>query len=431
MMRDFQVAKLNNQLVRKSLLAESKNNRAASYNTLKNTNTKPKEVGAVSFAPRKTPKIAQIEVPSSRKVKTPKSSRNKSGGIPTADRADQIVKKFKGISPSKSKKAKSKKAKSQNSPVVYKTKTRLASPKPTIVKKPSKDSDAFGKSSFPSAKDASSYTSKMPKGASNLGTHKGKSSSAIKVIQPATIKSTTRPIKKIVGAVKSKTSPKITQVKKPVSGNKVKHPQTWQTNATGINVMESVQFVINGKPKAKFGIINMDVAIKLAESYESYGYDVEVHTTDAVWKKDRVLLKSIFESVDAKYNNAPNSARRARGQAMNRFFKISQRDYNNLYENKQMFTQTVKAAFNRIMEQADRKYREKLKIFEGPARVVVGTEVIDLDLITQALNTEMALRNFRNEIVEEYGFGTKIKHIFIDGKKYNPENINEWTSKRK
>jgi len=123
--------------------------------------------------------------------------------------------------------------------------------------------------------------------------------------------------------------------------------------------------------------------------------------------------------------------KRASARAMNRFFELSKPDYNKLYESKQDFAQTIKAAFNRIMEQADVKYRQKLQVVEGAARVSVGNDIIDMDLITQAHNTDMALRNFRNEIVEEYGFGAEIKHIFIEGKKFNPNQINEWSAKRK
>ena len=55
------------------------------------------------------------------------------------------------------------------------------------------------------------------------------------------------------------------------------------------------------------------------------------------------------------------------------------------------------------MEAADLKYRKSLQVMEGMARVEVRDEIHDLDLITQASDEAMALRMFRNNIVEQYG----------------------------
>jgi hypothetical protein len=99
-----------------------------------------------------------------------------------------------------------------------------------------------------------------------------------------------------------------------------------------------------------------------------------------------------------------------------------------MYESRQQFSRTLQTAFNRIMEQADLKYRQSLDVVEGMIRVEVNGEVIDLDMITQARDTDMALRNFRNEAIEEYGFGAKVKHIFIEGQKYLAKDITEWQS---
>jgi len=298
------VAKLSNTLVQQSLLQESKDVRAT-YNTMKKPDTKSKTVGSHTLAPRKSKSIPQIEVPVSKKSKVKKSNGGKkSGGIPTADRADVITGRIKVASFGKSKTDKAKK-----SITVAKSSTPSVTPKRKVVKKPSKVADASSKSSFPSASDASTYTNKMAKGSSNLGAYKGKSTSNAKVAKAATLKATTRPTSKVVAKPKSKTSKKTSQVKKPAGGNKVKKSHTWETNANGINVMESVQFVINGRPKAQFGIINRDVAVKLVENYESFGYDVKLYSCDAAWKTDRVFMKAIFETMDAKYNNAPNYAK--------------------------------------------------------------------------------------------------------------------------
>ena len=81
------------------------------------------------------------------------------------------------------------------------------------------------------------------------------------------------------------------------------------------------------------------------------------------------------------------------------------------------------------MEVADLKYRESLSVMEGIARVEVDDQIIDLEMITQARNSQMAARNFSNEIMEHYGFNAKLRHVFVEGKKFTPRTITEWSMK--
>jgi hypothetical protein len=424
-MRNFQVAKLSNTLIQQSLLAES-NKVGVKYSTQKKPNNKSGMVATPSFATKKSKAVQQVEVPTSTSIKSGSPKRGKaSGGIPQSRRADLIVDNTKVSKPSASK------IKAQKAVKVAQAGTPTTSPKTKLIKKPKTVASGSSKSSFPSSKDASTYTNKMKNGSSNLGTHRGNNTPVVKAAKAATMKATTRPVSKVVTASAITTKGKVSATGKPTGGNKTTAARNWKTHAKGINVMESVQFVINGKPKAQFGIINRDVAAKLVESYEQFGYSVELYQGTAAWKQDREFLSTIFESVDAHYNNVPAVAKATRKTAMNRLFNLSHGDYSNMYESKQQFAQTIKAAFNRIMEQADHKYRRTLEVVECMARIETRNEVVDLTLITQARNTDMALRNFRNEIVEEYGFNTEIKHIFIDGHKYTPRHITEWTAKTK
>jgi hypothetical protein len=421
-MGNIQVSKLNNTVAEKSLIAEAKSN--ATYSTMKRNDNKSRVVDTSRPTTRKATKIPQIEVPVSMKMKKSSSRKGKgASGIPQAERADKIVDKNKVARPSAAKKTSS-----NNKIKVSQAGTPSTSPKTRQIKKP-KSIGSDAKSNFPSADYAGNYVDKMSKGSSNLGAS-GKSKKATKPQKAQSLKATTRPVSKVVDISKRAPVGKPTAVKKPTK-QKRSSTQSWRTDARGINVIESVQFIINGKPKASFGIINTDVANKLVESYQKFGFDVELRRGEAEWKRDTVLLRTIYESIDAKYNNAGETSIRTRNKAMNRFFNISRRDYNNLYESKQQFAQTVKTAFNHIMKKADSKYRGSLQVCEGMARINFKNEIIDIDIITQAHSTDMALRNFRNEILEEYGFNTDIKHIFIDGKKYLPKQIKDWTLQTK
>lgn len=425
------MTKLSIQLVQAHLTEEAEGAKAK-YDTMKSPDGKSKEVGKPKDTTGKMTKIKQVEVPTSHKGKKSSKSAKGADGIPQADRADKIIDRQTNSLASK---AKTKGENSPATPAVKKSKPNQTT-KQSEVKNTIKRTEA-GKGpkadTIPAAKMASEYTSKMPHGNHNLKVEDGKTPE-VDPKKAENLRGTTAPAR---SAAKMKThgkdSQKVAQVN--FTGGKRKDPSdapakpSWSKNIKGHNVMESVQFVINGKPKSTFGVIHADVAAKLVESYEGFGFDVEVQKAPkAAWKSDRQLIKGIFEAVDAQYNNAPTTARRCRKAAMNRFFQVSASDYNGLYESKQQFARTLKAAFERIMEQADAKYRRSLTVMEGVARVQVGEDVMDLEMITQARDKNMALRNIRAEIVEEYGFNAKIKHIFLEGEKFKASDITDWKS---
>ncbi len=423
------MSKLSIQLVQNHLLTESEEMKP-SYDTISAPNGKSRIVGKPKDLSSKRSTIKQIEVPTSHKGKKPSKTAGKGkGGIPTAKTADELYNQLPVP-----KMSAAKNQKSPASPKVVSRKTNQTS-KQTVVKNPIKHTEG-GKSSgagIPAADYADVYTKKMPHGGT-LGTTGGKKGSEVNAPKAADLRGTTKTRTspaKIRSQKANQSAPQVTYGKGFVSSPsdapaKIKVAK----HVKGHNVMESVKIMINGTPKATFGVIHKDVAAKLVESYKKFGYDVELHRDDSsAWKQDRALLKKIYESVDAYYNGAPRTAQKLRKAAMDRFFAVSQSDYNTMYESRQQFSRTLKAAFGRIMEQADLKYRRSLNVVEGLARVEVGDDVVDLDMITQARDTNMALRNFRNEIVEEYGFNAKMKHVFINGRKYQPDDIQEWCSK--
>lgn len=206
---------------------------------------------------------------------------------------------------------------------------------------------------------------------------------------------------------------------------------TWVTEAAKAPFYESVELVVKGNVKSSFGVINREVASKLVEGYKQHGIEASLRKaqTPAAWKADKELQKLMFEALDAEYNSAESFASSASRKARNRFFSLVQEDYSPLYESKQAFTDTALAAFDKVMEAADASYRKTLKVYDGIVRVLHEGEVIDLGLVSQARNTDMALRNMRDTVMEEYGVEVEIKHVFIDGDKYLPTQIKPWKSR--
>jgi len=362
----------------------------------------------------KTSKIPQIELPKSKewKVKAHKTTSPKPFG-------DLSVSKFAPATKDK-----------PLAVAVGGPKTRPSqSPKANITKKIAPTNRVSSKF-IPTAKLAGEYTNKMGRGnPTNKSKMKTKPNKPKYLVNKGT---TTYRSPKEVKVSKKSWSNKVTQVKansaKPGMPKDSPLTPVWQkSNTNALNVMESVQFVINGSPKSSFEFINKSVAKTLKEQYTSFGYDVKIRKT----KNNRVLENKqlhrlMFETIDAHYNDVPSESRTGYKKAFNKFFELSQGNYNSIYESKIQFVETMKSAFNRIMEQAHTAYRKNLTIFEGLVRVKANEDIIDLDVVTQATNVDMALRNFRNEIIENYGFAAEIRHIFLEGTKYTESDIVEW-----
>ena len=194
-----------------------------------------------------------------------------------------------------------------------------------------------------------------------------------------------------------------------------------------INVVESgVAVTLKGKRKATFEVVSHKVLNQMIENYALHGYELELVRTNPAWKSDVKFLKTLKESIHARFNHAPNFATQARKEAMQRFGQLCRESYNTMYESRQEFVQTMGDAFKKIEAIAETKYVDNLEFFDCAARIFVEGDQIDLELVTQATDKNMACRQVRNSLQEEYGFATEVKHIFVDGEKFTPAKISEY-----
>lgn len=430
------MTKLSTTLVAERLLNESEEVKAT-YDTMAKPNGKAKKVGNPSNRSTKTTRVTQVEVPKSYRSKTSKGKTvSAKMGIPAAEYAGDIADRHEKAPDWSS----AKNEKSPKTPTMKRNKPNQTTKFKEIkgaVKNTDGGKDSKKVGGIPSAEQPTTFIGKAQSGNTGKGRGKGRDK-ALKAPTAAKLSGTTAPTRSAAKLPKSMDSSKtVSQVKhtggKQKSTSEAPATPKWEKVGKGHNVLESVQITLDGRRKSSFDVIHKDVARKLVENYRSFGYDVSVVKSDkpAAWKSDKQFLKAVYEAIDANYNNAPVSSSRARKAAMNRFFELSTGDYNAMYESRQHFTKTIKSAFDFIMERVDTKYRQNLNIYEGICRVETKDGVMDVEMITQARNTDMALRNFRNEVMEDMGFNTDIRHIFVEGEKFLPGDIKEWSGSTK
>jgi hypothetical protein len=194
------------------------------------------------------------------------------------------------------------------------------------------------------------------------------------------------------------------------------------------HIKSGVLVRVNESVKAKFDIVSTKVLQRIAESYKRFGYRVVFESSNQApaWKSDKAFLRLVHEAVAAKENHSDAFHTRLTNAAWNRLYQVSQRDYNAMYESRDAFLMTIRKALGHIMESATRSYRKGFNLFIGQARVVAEGKMADVEIISEAIDHQMALRLIRNKLLEQFGLDTDIKSIFIDGTKYNPMQIREW-----
>ncbi|RKZ82386.1 MAG: hypothetical protein DRQ39_10760 [Gammaproteobacteria bacterium] len=424
------MTKISTALIKSALLEEDSIQKAKVETLKLSKHRKMGEFKGKTDISSRLTKVKQVEMP---KSTAPADAAKVGSGIPQSARADQYVygtaKMGDGMkASSKADKNNSVKAQTSGTPnQSTKMKEIKGEVKDTAADKGSKRANTI-----PAAKMASDYTDAMSGGSKTLGAGKGGEVDAIGKQTSLKLK----PSKK--GGVKTakfgqKNDKKIPQTKTPSSKNTnpsdAPKKATWdKPSSSSHNLVESGILVkLEGKTKAKFDVVNQDVLKRMYEQYRKAGYELVFERTNNVkWKKDKAFVRKLSEAIDASYNFAPQTAKKLRREALTQFNTLSQASYSKLYENRGEFSSTVMGAFRMIEGKAEQKYLASLTIYEGTIRAIIDGDLIDFEMITEARNEDMALRQLRNTIFEEYGFDAKIKHLFLDSKKFSPKQIKEW-----
>ncbi len=434
------MSKLTIELVKQSLQEKDEMKKVTAQKLKLSKHRKHQEVKNLKDPSNKLTKIAQIEVPKEEGKKSDKSG----SFIPQAKFAHEYTDKMphgKAPGTGKGENEKSPKGASAKSDTPNQQ-TKLKVVKNTI--KNTEDDGDQKAAALPTAKFAHEYTDKMPHGTQTLGDGNKEGGEGQKdpgygkMPGGPTRKGGTRGAKDL-GDVPGKDKKKVDQIKQHKDNMpSTKDSLTWKKGDfkkdTGgaHNVVESgVVVKLRGKTKAEFEVVNRTVLKNLVENYKKFGYDVEVERYKPLWSFDTNFLRLVKESIHAKYNFAPKTAQKLRKAAFQHFGKITKDSYNQMYESRQEYVNTVSTAFKKIESMAEDKYLHGLELFECTARIKFEDAVGDLDIVTEATDHQMALRQIRNQIAEEYGLDADIRHIFIDGKKYSPRQIVEYRVKKR
>ncbi len=428
------MSKLTVDLIQSRLLEADEMKKVTAQKLKVEKARKPREVGNIKDLSNNLTTIKQVEIP---KAEGKVSDSKTANLIPQADYAFTYTEKMPTGQAGGD--GKDKKDKSMKSPKTTSLKPNQQSNMKEIKGsvKGTEDDGNQAAMAPPQADYAFNYTEKMPHGNKTLGGGNGAGGEGISKPTVASMKGGPT---RAGGARKAKSLGELPNNSNSANVGEVGKADTrktkdsikkvsWKKDTGGSSsVVESgVAVKLRGKTKAIFDVVSSDVLHRMVENYEKFGYKVSLQRVEPSWKKDRKFLGLLRESANAKYNFAPQTQAKLRKAALNRFASLTSGSYNDMYESRQDYIHTIREAFLKIEDLAEGKYLNGLEIFECIARVKIeeGT-IADLEIITEATDHHMALRQVRNQISEEYGLDIRIGHIFVDGKKYAPRQIKEY-----
>lgn len=419
--------KISLSTAQKRLVEEDEIRRAKAIQMKLSPNRGSREVGKPSDPSKTMTKITQISMPDRTMPKPSDTGLD----IPTADLAGKIVDRAPHMNFGKDSDRGEPKAASVKSGRKPNQTTNLKQVGNTIKRT---EDDNPHKTMIPNGQDAYEIAHRMSRGMKSGSD----TTPTVKAPKPKQLDATTVGKLKPAKATFDRGEKKVDQVNfrngfvsEPSDAGSRKNSAKKDTGGAH-NVVESgIEVRLGGKVKAIFDLVNHQVLNRMVESFAQHGYRLDiVRTGKASWKNDKEFLRTLWESIDAGFNRVPKQKEALRSSARNQFFRLAQGSFNSLYESRDEFIKTVDQAFRQVEQNALRKYTESLELMTCMARFEVDGDVADAEVITEANSHQMALRQVRNKMMEQYGMGMKLRHIFVDGTKYLPHQIKGWNGKK-
>lgn len=403
-------------------LMEADEAKKAKYEQAKRSSVRSGTFAAPKNPGTKITNIKQIEAPS--KMPDPKSGKGSSIVNPAGDFGSYLDGLDHGVfSNNKSGNGEPGRAKFESG-----TKPNQTTKAKAVNHNPGKlANESSGKGNvLPAAQRADQYFDNLPRG---IFSGSGGSSPEVKAPKATSLNGTTRP-----KATEKKANMDRDPVVKPKDNTdktfgKTEQPSDAPKKVSYEKVKSGVAVRVNEKAKARFDVISQPVLERVVNNYKRFGYKVTLESIEPFWKKDKKLLGLLVDSVAAKHNFQPSLSRNLVSEAFKRFHDLTKKDFNSFYESREQFLGALKTVFTKLTESVDLQYRKSLKIFDTNSRIISEGKTLEIEILTEATDPQMALRQVRNKLVEEYGLNVKIKHVFVDGSKFDVKQIKEWARK--
>lgn len=205
-----------------------------------------------------------------------------------------------------------------------------------------------------------------------------------------------------------------------------------QVKAPSKNVSEGV---INGTVTISIGArqhvyeaASTNMINRMMKNYASVGQPVSVDIKLGLRESyaDRIFVESLFNTVHAKMVDIDRNYQESLKESFDRLVELLEGQYVEFHNRskKEWINECVKPAYKQAFNAFKRIYEAHLEPFEisVKAQTRQGTEIFEV--VSRALNEEIAASNAFDDVLSETGASAKVQYAFIGAKKYMAENSN-------
>jgi hypothetical protein len=187
----------------------------------------------------------------------------------------------------------------------------------------------------------------------------------------------------------------------------------------------TVELYVGGAHKGSFAAAHGRKIAKLVEGYIDLGRNVKITFAprSRACYKNSLFHNTMMEAAHYGYHKVDARRDELLNKAFVQFRESMKRDgMSSLFKTRtDWISKAVRPAFEQVMETYSRAYNNNLKSYEVQVRTESRKGNQDVLILTNAINEAAAAHIAAERILAEDGLTTKVKHLFVDGKKYLPE----------
>lgn len=198
--------------------------------------------------------------------------------------------------------------------------------------------------------------------------------------------------------------------------------------------------VINGTTTVRIGsrehvfeAASVEMVKNMVHNYANVGQEVEIDVKVGLRESyaDNAFVTSLFEAIHAKTLDVDLVHKEKIAESYARLIELLENQYIPFHNRsrKKWINECVAPAFKQAYAGFKKIYESHLEPYEVTLNVATKNGVEIIDIITRALNEDVAIHSAVEEVQTEFGASAKVKHGYIGSRKFVAENNTSLLSK--
>jgi hypothetical protein len=224
------------------------------------------------------------------------------------------------------------------------------------------------------------------------------------------------------------------------TGDTIKCSQSHQMKAVKASMKPVKEGVINGTTTVRVGsrthvfeAASVSMLSRMAENYANVGQDIQIDVKVGLRESysDKKFVTSLLEAIHSKILDVDEIHKDKIAESYKRLMELLEGQYIPFHNRskKEWIKECVAPAYKQAYSDFKKIYEAHMEPFEITMNVKTPHGVEIIDVVTRAINEDVAMHNAMDEIASELGPRARLNHAYIGSKKIVAENADSLLSK--